>query len=429
MGQVLRYPREKDVARPEVGGFDNFHFVTHSPGRPFALLEAGINGMARVNATDGDRRPCVLIRSSPWKAGSEETPWRDVFDLDNGHIRYFGDHKHSSAGDPGRSPGNAALLDAFDLHRAPTAGERASAPPLLVFRSVSRNNKPKGHVEFCGVAIIERAERVVQWSGSGTDRRTFTNYVYDLALLDLTAENEGIHWEWITARRDPSVSREDALELAPSAWKQWVDHGTAMLPKIRRRVARSRITKVRDQRPQPGSKTAADLQAVYERFDSAKHAFEGLASAIAARALRGSGSAYHEGWLTRRSGDGGADFVGRLDVGSGLASTSLVVLGQAKCIKPDSLISAEQIARVVARLRRGWIGVYVTTGSFSEPAQMEMIEDQYPIVLINGSALIHELSAIASEDHGGDLNACVEHLLKHHSTTITNRRPEEILLS
>ncbi|SFS55781.1 restriction endonuclease [Saccharopolyspora flava] len=425
VGQVLRYPREKSTTEPQVQGYDNFHFVTHSPGKPFALLEAGINPMAKV---DGGRRPAVLIRSSPWKAGSEETPWRDVFDLDNGHIRYFGDHKHSSAGDPGNSPGNAALLAAFDLHCAPTAAERASAPPLLVFRSVSRNKQPKGHVEFCGVGIIERAERVVQWSGSGTDRRTFTNYVYDLALLDLTAENEQVEWDWITARRTHATSCSEALELAPSAWKQWVDNGSAALPKLRRRVARSRITKVRDQRPS-SSDTAGRLQAVYRRFDDNKHAFEALAAAVAARALRGSGTAYHQGWLTRRSGDGGADFVGRLDIGTGPAATSLVVLGQAKCIKPDGLISAEQIARVVARLRRGWIGVYVTTGSFSEAAQLEMVEDQYPIVLINGATLIHELRAIASEDHGGDLKACVDHLIEQHSPTITNRRPEEILLS
>ncbi|MFF4010875.1 hypothetical protein [Streptomyces sp. NPDC001717] len=39
------------------------------------------------------RRPAVLIRSSPWKAGTDETPWHDVFDLDNGRVRYFGDHR------------------------------------------------------------------------------------------------------------------------------------------------------------------------------------------------------------------------------------------------------------------------------------------------------------------------------------------------
>ncbi|WP_259470459.1 restriction endonuclease [Streptomyces sp. 1114.5] len=117
-----------------------------------------------------------------------------------------------------------------------------------------------------------------------------------------------------------------------------------------------------------------------------------------------------------------------MDLGSGLAGTKLVVLGQAKCIKPDSLVSAEQIARVVARLRRGWIGVYVTTGSYSEPAQLEMVEDQYPVVLINGQDLIKELYEIAGKDHGGDLMACVDALLRSRSLEVFNRRPEEILL-
>ncbi|MFJ2947712.1 restriction endonuclease [Streptomyces sp. NPDC087226] len=137
-----------------------------------------------------------------------------------------------------------------------------------------------------------------------------------------------------------------------------------------------------------------------------------------------------EGWLARRSGHGGADFVGRFDLGggSGLAGTSLVVLGQAKCVKPDTLITAEQIARVVARLRRGWIGVYVTTGAYSESAQTEMVEDQYPIILLNGTSLVAELRSMGRDDHGGDLAACIEHVLAGREVAITNRRPEEILL-
>lgn len=97
-------------------------------------------------------------------------------------------------------------------------------------------------------------------------------------------------------------------------------------------------------------------------------------------------------------------------------------------MKPDSLVTAEQIARVVARLRRGWIGVYVTTGAYSVPAQIEMVEDQYPIVLISGLDLVHELRSMARDDHGGNVTACIEHILGGRETAITNRRPEEILL-
>ncbi|QEU69975.1 restriction endonuclease [Streptomyces galilaeus] len=382
--------------------------------------------MAKVRAPEGWRRPAILIRSSPWKAGSEQTPWHDVFDLDNGHVRYFGDHKLTTTVPPGTTTGNAALLDALTGHQGHTPEERANAVPLLLFRAVSRNGKVKGHVEFCGLGIIERAERLVQWGGS--EHTTFTNYVYDIALLDLTVECDKVSWEWINSRRDKHVTHSKTLEHAPSAWREWVKHGNSALPRLRRRVARAKVTKVPDQRPKPETLEAQDLGLIYKYFDGRKHDFEAVASAVAARVLRGAGNSYVEGWLTRRSGDGGADFVSRLDIGYGLASTSLVVLGQAKCVKPDTLVTAEQIARVVARLRRGWIGVYVTTGAYSVPAQMEMLEDQYPIVLISGMDVARELRSMARDDHGGDLEACIEYILTGRETAVTNRRPEEILL-
>ncbi len=427
VGSVLRYAATKDASPATVDGFDNFYFVTESPGRPRAQLEKGINPMAKVKTVAGLRRPAVMIRSSPWKAGSEQTPWHDVFDVDNGHVRYFGDHKPETMKPVGGTTGNAALLEAFDSHQAPTPEGRAAAAPLLLFRSVPHNGRDKGQVQFCGAALIERAERVVQWGGA--TKTTFTNYVFDLAVIDLTEEDDKLSWDWITARRDPGRSDAEILKLAPAAWRGWVKHGHSVLPKVRRRVARSQVVKVRDQRPTAGSSIEADLQAVYQRFDDDKHAFEILAAVVAEKVMRGSGHSYKEGWLTRRSGDGGADFVGRLDLGSGLAGTKLVVLGQAKCIKPDSLVSAEQIARVVARLNRGWIGVYVTTGSYSEPAQLEMVEDQYPVVLINGQDLVRELREIAVQDHGGDLMTCVDALLSSRSPEVLNRRPEEILLA
>ena len=426
MGQVFRYARDKDPGAPNLDGFPNFHHTTHTPGHNSVQLEAGINGIAKVSGPDGPRRPAILIRSSPWKAGTAETPWYDVYDMDHGHVRYFGDHKAGTKVAPGTTLGNKTMLEAFSRHQAPTSEERAFAAPLLLFRSVSRNKKRKGHVEFCGVGIIERAERLVQWSGE--DHETFVNYVYDIALLDLKAEDDAVTWEWIEARREQGFSAEKTLGWAPETWRQWVEHGNTALPRLRRRVARSKVTKPKDQRPAPGSNDAAELNSVYKYFDGRKHDFEAVASAVTARILRGSGSGYLEGWLTSRSGDGGADFVGRLDLGSGPALTSLVVLGQAKCVKPDTLISADQIARVVARLRRGWVGVYVTTGAYSEPAQMEMVEDQYPILLINGRTLVDELRKMARDDHGADLTACIEHILNSHSTVITNRRPEEILL-
>nr|ADK78993.1 SgeI [Streptomyces griseoflavus] len=427
IGQVLRYAKTKDPSNEVEGGFPNFWHVTGTPGANRALLEKGINPIGELDVQSVVRRPAVLIRSSPWKAGSDQTPWHDVFDLEHGHVRYFGDHKHGLAKPTGATEGNAALLRAFERHRAPSREQRVLAEPLLVFRSVTRGKSPKGHVEFCGVGLIERAERIVQWGGA--NRETFVNYVYDFAMLDLSEEGDQLDWAWIEARRNVEFTAEQALKAAPRSWRAWVEGGHATLPKVRRRVAQTRVVKVKDQKPTPGTAESKDLDTIYHHFDGRKHDFEAVASTVAARILS-FGASYRHGWLTRRSGDGGADFVGRLDVGRGLAGTSLVVLGQAKCVKPESTISAEQIARVVARLRRGWIGVFVTTGSFSDAAQLEMVEDQYPIALVNGRELARDLRMMANEHYHGDLIACLDDIHQKHGTgtVITERRPEEILL-
>jgi hypothetical protein len=92
----------------------------------------------------------------------------------------------------------------------------------------------------------------------------------------------------------------------------------------------------------------------------------------------------------REHGSGGLDFVGRLDVGAPGISTPLVVLGRAKCIRPDSSVGPDQIASGVARLRRSWVGVYVTTGWFTPHAQAELVVDEYPIIPIPGVDLASE---------------------------------------
>lgn len=219
--------------------------------------------------------------------------------MDNGHFRYFGDHKAGVSPDLGTT----------------------KATPLLLFRAVSRNGRPKGLVEFCDVGIIERAERVVQWTNGallaprylgclscGPSRARPSPRIWSVSTGTTTGENTTL-----------KLSRRDRSPCAAWCWKQ--------LP---RRVADSQLW----------------------------------------------------GWRT--------DVVGRLDIGSRLAGTSLVVLGQAKYITLDSLVSAEPIARVVAWFQRGWIGVYVPTAAYSVPAQTEMVEDQYPIVLINGIDLVTE---------------------------------------
>jgi len=94
VGEILRDPYHKDHTIPEVDGYANLYYLTNSHGGRTIPFAKGINPIASIKGML-QRRPAVIIRSSPHKAGSEGTPWQDRFDPDRGHIRYFGDNKFS----------------------------------------------------------------------------------------------------------------------------------------------------------------------------------------------------------------------------------------------------------------------------------------------------------------------------------------------
>lgn len=432
MHWVLRYGRGGSTSDIELDGFPNYHFMTAAPERPQQpriMLEAGINPTAAVTGPEGPRRGVIAIRSSPWKAGQTSNPWHDEFDLDHGHVRYYGDHKPSTLGLPGSSTGNKALVDAWQLHSGTSRNARLAAPPLLLFRSVTvfREGRAlvKGHVEFCGAAVIERLEHVVQRDPDSG--RSFPNLVFDLAVVDLAPTGDALDMRWIDDRRDPTLDLEQTLRHAPESWKKWVAGGRAAIPGIRRRVLSSRVLSRSAQLPVAGSAEDDALQVTYKFFDQRKHAFELLAARVAALVLGDRGGVYKDGWITRAGGDGGLDFVGRLDIGAAGSSTPLIVLGQAKCVVPGSTISPDQVARVVARLRRGWVGVFVTTGAFSRQAQVEVIDDEYPIVLISALRLAESVLRLAAADHDGDVKALLEAVVEGYGLAVTHRRPDEVL--
>ena len=100
----------------------------------------------------------------------------------------------------------------------------------------------------------------------------------------------------------------------------------------------------------------------------------------------------------------------------------------AKCVSLSSPTHGNHIARTVARLKRGWVGVFVTTSYFSEAVQQEVIEDRYPIVLIHGRRIAEEVIKIVHDD---DRYATVTELLdmlsSEYPSRIQQRQPEEIL--
>ncbi|RYY90417.1 MAG: restriction endonuclease [Chitinophagaceae bacterium] len=424
IGQIFRYAAERDSTHPIVDGHPNFFYATASPGQTKATLERGINPAAIVNGPDGVRRPAILLSSSPHKVGSDQTPWQDFFDPDEGHARYYGDAKEAGV-DPAMSPGNSALLDAKRLHDAMEPENRRLSPPILLFKRMRVGGVAKGFPAFQGFGIIERAELIAQYD----ERRghSFPNFAFDIAILDMSREFESFEWRWITDRRSQHLAVVDTEAFAPAAWRDWCRSGAPSLGRLRRRVTKLRTVPVVDQRTIEGSTEARTISLIYKFYADRKHRFEMLAARIAERILGQEGGKFSFGWITPPSSDGGADFVGRLDLGSGFSKVKQVVFGQAKCELPTGTTSGRDVARTAARLRRGWIGVYVTLGAFSEAVQREVIDDEYPILLVPGRRVAEEVEKATRE---ASCNGVLEYLRTvddDYERSVINRRPEEIL--
>ena len=54
-----------------------------------------------------------------------------------------------------------------------------------------------------------------------------------------------------------------------------------------------------------------------------------------------------------------------MDIGLGFGNAKVIVLGQAKCESLNTPTSGTHIARTFAKLKKGWLGVYVTTSYFT----------------------------------------------------------------
>jgi hypothetical protein len=419
IGEVYRYARPADSSLSRVDDLPNFHFIVRMEGMPRIQLERGIAAPARTRGPDGDRVAAFFLSSNHHKRGSLENPWHDEIEPDRGYARYYGDNRTPGA-DPSRATGNAQLLAQFELHASPQQEMRQRAAPLLVFRSGR-----KGYKEFCGLGLLTGAQRVTQYAQRNGG--FFTNYLFEIALLTLTEEDEGVAAIWLRDRRNPNLSATVANAAAPSAWASWIRHGKPVIEKLRRRVIRYRISPRAEQIPAANSDERKSLETIYSYYEGRKSRFEALASMVCESAVRQNGGNYQRGWLTRGTSDGGLDFVCRLDVGEGFGRTKLVVLGQAKCERIDVPTGGNHLARTVARLRRGWLGAYVTTSFFSPAVQKEVYEDQYPLILLNGRQLAAETTRLQLTGGYSTLESFLDFVDDGYEDQVSARDPEEIL--
>jgi hypothetical protein len=358
---------------------------------------------------DSERIPSAIICwSNPFSPDARKNPWIDIIEQDEGYALYNGDNKTEGV-EPFTPLGNNAFWTASPLYSDPSA--RVLAPPVLLFRQAEVDGRRSGFREFCGFGIPTRLGLRTQRVPN--ERGYFVNLVVELALFDLSDSGGLLDWNWIDDRRDSALTPKQALKNAPPAWKRWVK-GTEV-DRLRRRVVRDRVITKTDQAAHDESDLTM-LRDIRSYFNGREAEFEGLASRVAARVI---GGKCERKWVTRASRDGGIDFVCLLPIGEPQSRTGVVVLGQAKCLAPEHSVGPEDLARLVARLRRGWIGAYVTTGTFTEQAQEEVLADNYPLLLISGGTVAREVRRILSND-GGNL----EQLLDSEATWYrANLRP------
>jgi hypothetical protein len=302
---------------------------------------------------------------------------------------------------------------------------RRNSAPLVFFERVAVEGRSYGNVKFQGFGVIEKAELVTQYNpGIGY----FTNYVFQFAVLSLSDEDEEFDWRWVNQRKDLNLSPQQMLESSPVAWQKFVKHGMQKVETFRRRAALSRVESTQDQLPRPGTREEKALSDIYAFYTaSGKHRFELLASRVVMSLVNSNGGNYTEGWVTRGSGDGGVDFVGKIRVGAGFSGVDVIVLGQAKCESKDRATSGVALARTVARLKRGWIGAYVTTSFFSKQSQIEVLEDSYPLLKVSGLTIATEVLKLVESGGFNDVIGLLDSLELEYPESIQNRRPEEIL--
>src|SRR5262245_6397821 len=79
-GQIVRYDKTFSTEVAQVDGLPNFVHITRSSLPTMALLEKGINTLSPASTLEGERKPAILIGSSPHKTGTDQTPWHDIFE-------------------------------------------------------------------------------------------------------------------------------------------------------------------------------------------------------------------------------------------------------------------------------------------------------------------------------------------------------------
>ena len=422
LNQIFRYKRRYSRNPEIIDNHKNFFYSFNIPEK--TTMNLTDSGITAIKSKDNRSIAAIFILSTPQKIGTEETPWQDILNPDMGYVRYFGDNKTPQ--NPNLADGNKLLLEQYNYHSNSDESERAKSAPLIIFENLRYNNKKKGYRKLLGFGALNKVSLVSQIN---KNNESFSNYQFDISILNLNNENEQLNWQWIVDRYN-LINSKGGMEYAPKSWQHFIKKGHSSLNSLSRRISSLQIIKKEKQIPVKGTKSYDCLNEIYDFYttNKKKHNFELLAARITKSILSENCNKYLDGWITQSGSDGGADFISRMDIGSSnLSLVKQVIYGQAKCTMIDKPINGKDISRTVARLRRGWLGVFVTTSFFSDSLQREVIEDEYPIMLICGQDLANEVLKIMANSGYQKIKDFLEYVDSEYEKSISLRRPEEIL--
>lgn len=447
LNSIFRAVQQKHLPNEiefDENGYNNIHFLTSHAGKMTSInIQRPMFANKPVKHDGETITPALYFHSNPYKTNRKVKPWTDILMPDQGLVYYNGDNQTPGLPPSGKQngkTGNRIMEELWDLYASLDIDDRRRAPPILIFEQVKCMGTTKGYRKFIGYGIVTkteiRQEYLPRKKNNDSVSKVFSNYLFEITLLKTDDDNK-IDWDWIKDRRDPAIPKENINNKAPKAWKKWVKNGSSILSESMQKIRYYDVSTKDEQVSELENHHILILDKIKDKYDKSKEKgrFEALAS-LAASVYFGD-EKYTRGWITKLSGDMGVDFIGRLKIyneaipnpkGTVLGQTSILVLGQAKC-RTDykrAYENATDIARVASRLKRGNMGIFVTTGTYSPATQHEVILDGYPIILINGRQLADLINAYSIKT-GKTIDDILQECDKYYDSNQSDKPPEHIL--
>ncbi|MEM7157036.1 MAG: restriction endonuclease [Myxococcota bacterium] len=316
--------------------------------------------------TGNDGTLVALVLVSTHVAVATYNPWEDIVEPLQGRVWYWGDAKAHASKRRDDWQGNRYLAQIWeDINE----GRWSKVPPILHF------SKPaKGLVRFTGLCVLTDL-RDAWMEDKGMRVRNYN------ATLDILPVDK-VPVAWIRARKHGVDMK------VPPEWAAYATTG-----KHERLLAYAKqVRSQQEQLPEAASSQRALLHDL-NQLDPFK--FERLV----VRAFQ-SMEVSHDISQTRRSRDGGFDFLGSFQLPPPL-SYRIAMKGEVKRYDPERHgVGPRDVARLVARLQRGEHGVFATNSYFTRQAQAEVLEDRYPVELIHGGRLAGMLAKVGAVKGG-----------------------------